>query len=167
MDPTVELRPARPAEAAAISRLLATTWRDDYAEYLGGQRTERLIACYCRVDRIAVEISASGAGDGWLGWQVADHDGTVVGAAAGGITTIGSGEVYNLCVDAEHRRRGIGRSLLDAVTGQQLARGAHQQWVNLHGDGSDTAALPFLTSQGFQAAADGPSDGDLRLRRAI
>jgi ribosomal protein S18 acetylase RimI-like enzyme len=167
MDPTVELRPARPEEAAAISRLLAASWRDDYAEHLGGRRTERLIADHCRVERIVVEISGSGTADGRLGWQVAERDGRVVGAAAGGITSSGSGEVYNLCIDPGHRRRGVGRALLQAVTGQQLARGAHQQWVNLHGDGTATAALPFLTSQGFQPTADGPDDGDVRLHRTI
>ncbi|WP_316519995.1 GNAT family N-acetyltransferase [Kitasatospora brasiliensis] len=166
MDSTVELRPARPAEAAAISRLLAACWRQDYAEYLGGQRTEHLIATYCPVGRITVEISGSGAGDGWLGWLVAERAGEVVGAGAGGIATIGSGEVYTLCVAAEQRRRGIGSGLLAALTEQQRARGAGHQWVSTH-DADDPSA-PFLARHGFVAdGAARPSGGGVRLRRDI
>ncbi|WBP85073.1 GNAT family N-acetyltransferase [Kitasatospora cathayae] len=165
MDPTVELRPACQAEAAAISQLLAACWRLDYAQYLGGQRTEHLIACYCPVDRIAVEISGSGAGDGWLGWLVAEHAGRVVGVAAGGIATIGSGEVYTLCVAPEHRRKGVGRGLLSATTEQQRARGARQQWVSVYGP--DDPSLPFLSGCGFEATTDVPPSSGLRLRRTL
>ncbi|MFG2843024.1 GNAT family N-acetyltransferase [Kitasatospora sp. NPDC048296] len=165
MDSTVELRPARQSEAVAISRLLADCWRQDYAEYLGGQRTEHLIATYCPVGRITVEISGSGAGDGWLGWLVADHDEQVVGAAAGGIATIGSGEVYTLCVAGEHRRRGIGGGLLAALTEQQQGRGAAEQWVGAHGP--DDPSLPFLSRQGFTADAGQSSPTGIRLRRTL
>ncbi|MFE4973244.1 GNAT family N-acetyltransferase [Kitasatospora sp. NPDC056651] len=166
MESTVELHPARPAEAAAISRLLAACWRHDYAEYLGGQRTEHLIATYCPVSRITVEISGSGAGDGWLGWLVAEHAGEVVGVAAGGIATVGSGEVYTLCVATDHRRRGIGSGLLDALTEQQRARGATRQWVSTHG--ADDPSAPFLTRHGFVADGEAqPSGTGIRLRRTL
>ncbi|MER5641794.1 GNAT family N-acetyltransferase [Kitasatospora sp. NPDC002227] len=172
MDDVLELRPAVAAEAAEISMLLARAWRENYAEFLGGYRTERLIARYCTVERISAEIGATGAGDGWLGWVIARADGELAGAGAGGITTVGSGEVYTLCTSGKHGHLDVGGALMRAVTRQQLERGAEQQWVAVYGE--NDPMYPFFVSHGFapeQAAApaaeeeDGP--GLLRLHRTV
>ncbi|MDH6125699.1 GNAT family N-acetyltransferase [Kitasatospora sp. GP82] len=147
MDHKVELRAAAEDEAAEIAALLARSWRENYAELLGGYRTERLVAEYCRVGRISAEIGAAGAGDGWLGWLVARSGGELAGAAAGGITTIGSGEIYTLCTAAAHGRRGIATALIGAATEQQRARGATEQWVGLYGPEDPT--FGFFTKHGF------------------
>ncbi|WP_441249355.1 GNAT family N-acetyltransferase [Kitasatospora sp. McL0602] len=171
MDDMLELRPAVAAEAAEISMLLARAWRENYAEFLGGYRTERLIARYCAVERISAEIGATGAGDGWLGWLIARTEGELAGAGAGGITTVGSGEVYTLCTSPDHKE--VGAALIDAVTRQQRERGAAEQWVAVYGP--EDPMYPFYAGQGFTpetvpAAATTDEDGGpavLRLHRAV
>ncbi|WP_052682177.1 GNAT family N-acetyltransferase [Saccharothrix sp. ST-888] len=176
MDDKLELRAAVADEAAEIAALLATSWRENYAELLGGYRTELLIGEYCGVGRISAEISAARAGDGWLGWLVARTDGELVGAAAGGITTIGSGEIYTLCVAAAHSGKGIATALVTAATEQQRARGATEQWVGVYG--SRDPAIGLFTRLGFAPVASGdrqaegvtPTDGSpslVRIRREV
>ncbi|AUG80704.1 hypothetical protein CFP65_6032 [Kitasatospora sp. MMS16-BH015] len=172
MDDVLVLRPAVAAEAAEISSLLARSWRENYAEFLGGYRTERLIARYCTVDRISAEIGATGAGDGWLGWVIARAEGELAGAGAGGITTVGSGEVYTLCTSPAHQHLGIGPALMAAVTQQQRERGAERQWVAVYGP--EDPMYPFYTSQGFTpeeeaAPAEDGTEGPglLRMHRAV
>ncbi|MFB7667511.1 GNAT family N-acetyltransferase [Kitasatospora sp. NPDC056138] len=172
----LEPRAAVADEAAEIAALLATSWRENYAELLGGYRTELLVGEYCGVGRISAETSAARAGDGWLGWLVARTDGELVGAAAGGITTIGSGEIYTLCIASAHSGKGIAGALVRAATEQQRARGATEQSVGVYGSGDP--AFGFFTRHGFAPVGPGhhpaegvaPSDGSpplVRIRREI
>ncbi|MGK4584077.1 GNAT family N-acetyltransferase [Kitasatospora sp. HPMI-4] len=172
MDDKLELRAAVTDEAARIAALLASSWRENYAELLGGYRTERLVGEYCGVGRISAEISAARAGDGWLGWIVAHVGGELAGAVAGGITTIGSGEIYTLCVAPAHSGKGVATALIAAATEQQRARGATEQWVGLCGP--EDPAFGFFTRRGFEpvgpdrhpARAVG-SPAPVRIRRTV
>ncbi len=175
MDDILELRPAVEAEAAEISSLLARAWRENYSEFLGGYRTEQLIARYCAVERISAEIGVTGAGDGWLGWIVARTAGELAGATAGGITTVGCGEIYalNTCAGVPQQRKDVGVALMDAATRQQRSRGARQQWVAVYGP--DDPAYAFYAAHGFEpdrtppapTADDRGGPGLLRLRRSV
>ncbi|MBZ4015136.1 GNAT family N-acetyltransferase [Streptomyces purpurogeneiscleroticus] len=161
----VDVRLAVEADTPAVSRIVAESLRNSYLDLLGKSAVERLVSQQCSLTRIRTEIGAPGSGPGWLGWLVATAaDGTVIGAAAGGIAEAGSGEVYALCVTDAHRRKGVGTSLLTAVTDQQLRNAARQQRVSLLA--AQDPAVPFLSRHGFRPAEERTVDR-LRYARAV
>ncbi|MFJ9029463.1 GNAT family N-acetyltransferase [Streptomyces sp. NPDC102274] len=146
--PPVEVRPATPVEALAISRLLAEAIRDSYTGILEEPTVEHLVSTNCSLTRIKAEIGIPGGVPGWLGWLVAiDTEGTVVGVAAGGVPTAGEGEVYSLCASPALRGTGIGTALLTAVTERIREHDAKRQAVSLHSE--QDPARGFFVRQGF------------------
>lgn len=66
------------------------------------------------------------------GYVVAvDPDGTVLGAAGGGLRDGTVGQVYVLYLRMRLRGRGIGTALRDFVSDQQRRAGAREQWVSV------------------------------------
>ena len=55
----------------------------------------------------------------------------MLGAAGGGLAAPGVGEVFVLYVDPDRLHDGIGTSLLAAITREQVAFGAREQWVSV------------------------------------
>ncbi|WP_051872400.1 GNAT family N-acetyltransferase [Streptomyces sclerotialus] len=161
----VDVRLAVESDTPAVSRIVAESLRNSYSDLLGKSAVERLVSQQCSLARIRTEIGAPGSGPGWLGWLVATTaDGTVIGAAAGGIAEAGSGEVYSLCVTGAHRRHGVGSSLLTAVTDQQLKNEARQQRISLLA--AQDPAVPFLSRHGFRPAEESAADRP-RYARAV
>ncbi|MFH7599066.1 GNAT family N-acetyltransferase [Streptomyces racemochromogenes] len=145
-----DVRTAAPRDAAAISRLLAEAIREDYGSLLGEMRVGRLVSDHCSLPRIRAEIGIPGGAPAWLGWLVAaDADGTVVGAASGGVPFPSGGEIYSLCTAPDHRRQGVGTALLAAAGRRMRAHGAVSQRITLPAEGAP--ALPFFTHHGFTA----------------
>jgi GNAT superfamily N-acetyltransferase len=168
----VEVRLARPAEAEQIAEVCAAGWRDTYAGLLPPAAIDEAIATYYTASRIAGEVRA--ASDGWLGYAVAVSDGEVLGAAGGGLTGEGVGELFVLYVRPDVQARGLGSRLLDFVTGQQVGRGAREQWVSVYR--GNPKGEPFYRARGFQfvetvtpwdglGAAEGVKSN--RLRRTV
>jgi ribosomal protein S18 acetylase RimI-like enzyme len=139
------IRRAGPDDVEGIARVCADGWRDTYRDIYEPEQIESAIAGFYAPDRIAAEITAS---DGWDGWIVAVDDGAVVGAGGGGMIEPGVGEVFVLYLDPTRRREGIGSRLLDAITEQQQAHGAHEQWVSV--DPDNAKGLPFYLARGFE-----------------
>ncbi|MGW0464558.1 GNAT family N-acetyltransferase [Streptomyces sp. NPDC003027] len=143
-----DVRTAAAADATTISRLLADVIRSSYAGILGEIPARRLVSTQCALPRIRAEIEIPGGAPGWLGWLVAtDTDGTIVGAAAGGVPMPGEGELYALGVAEGSRRRGVGTALLAAATDRMRGFGAREMRVTL--PAAEDPALPFYESQGF------------------
>ena len=166
----IVVRPARAADVEGIARVCAEGWRDTYRDIYAAERIEAAIAEYYTPERILGEVSAS---DGWDGWLVALDDATVVGAGGGGMTGPCSGEVFVLYLDPMRRREGIGSLLLDAITDQQLAHGAREQWVSVEPE--NAKGLPFYRALGFTVQSERPAWGSapeegrvsLRLMRQL
>ncbi|MCX4729125.1 GNAT family N-acetyltransferase [Streptomyces sp. NPDC090052] len=153
-----EVRSATPAEATAISHLLAEAIRDTYTGTLRDPAIQQLISTNCSLTRIRAEIGIPGGAPGWLGWLVAVEGDAVVGAAAGGVPAAGEGELYSLCTALSGRGRGLGTALLAAVTQRMLDHDARQQAVTLHCEQDPTEG--FFRRHGF----DGPGS---RLTRPV
>jgi GNAT superfamily N-acetyltransferase len=155
------VRAAVLSDAARIAAL-CERWRLDeagYAEDFAGAQADQFSE-----QNVSAEIGMPPSGDGWLGWQVAVLEDRVAGAAAGGITLVGVGEVYHLVVVPECRRRGLGALLLEAVTDRQRTRSAAEQWISIADD--DEAARLFCAAQGFTAVDEvRPRSGRLHLPR--
>jgi GNAT superfamily N-acetyltransferase len=151
---SVIIRKAEPEDAEGIARVCAAGWRNTYHGIYEPERIEMAIADYYTPERIRGEISAP---DNWDGWIVAvDHD-AVVGAGGGGLIEPGVGEVFVLYLDPTRRREGIGSLLLDAISEQQRAHGAHVQWVSVEPD--NAKGLPFYVARGFQVRGESPAWG--------
>jgi len=128
MNAAPDIRPAKPADLAAIGRLGALLVRLHH-----DLDPERFIAATSRTE--------SGYGS-FLGTQldepnivilVAERDGEVIGYTYAGVEGIDymslrgpAGVLYDIVVDPAHRGQGIGRMLLDAAMAALKARGAMQ-----------------------------------------
>ncbi|MGM0348724.1 GNAT family N-acetyltransferase [Streptomyces sp. Adlamb9] len=152
---SVDVRSAAAVDAAPISQLLATVIRHSWTGVLADDEVDRLVGTNCSLPRIAAETGIPGGAPGWLGWLVvAEPDGRVVGAAAGGVPGPGQGEIYALCTAPDRRRRGIGSTLLGALTDRMRLHRARTQRVTLRSD--DDPALPFFTAHGFTGGGRRP-----------
>lgn len=155
---STEVRPAKPTEAPAISRLLAEALRDTYTDVLSAASVALLVSGNCSLPRIRAEIGIPGGAPGWLGWLVAVDGGEVIGATAGGVPSASEGELYALCVALDRRGEGVGGALLDAVTALTRGQNAKRQAVTLHTAQDPTAG--FFRHHGFEGA-------DTRLTRTF
>ena len=84
-----------------------------------------------------------------------------------------SAEIFVLYLDPTRRGEGIGTLILDAITEQQRARGAREQWVSVEPE--NTKGLPFYYARGFEVHGQRPEWGtapeeghvSLRLMRRL
>jgi len=160
-------RLAHATDAAEIARICATGWRDTYAGRHPQSYIEEVISEFYAPDRIASEIG--GAGDDWGGYVVAEFEGEILVAGAGGLISPEQGELFVLYADPARRRRGGGRQVLRFITDQQRQRGAREQWVSV--DPENDLGLSFYRAHGFSERGRRPAyrgDGEsLRLARRI
>ncbi|BEL09582.1 hypothetical protein Q0Z83_077730 [Actinoplanes sichuanensis] len=140
------MRAARDEDAAAIVDICARGYRRTYPALLSSEFIERMIAEFYHLERVSKEVPA--ALPGWLGYQVVEEDGRVLGAAGGGLTAPGTGELFVLYLDPDERGRGLGTLLLDRITGQLRELGATEMWVAAL-DGNELG-IPFYEARGFQ-----------------
>lgn len=140
------VRAARDEDAAAIVDICARGYRRTYPALLSSEFIERMIAEFYYLERVSKEVPA--ALPGWLGYQVVEEDGRVLGAAGGGLTAPGTGELFVLYLDPDERGRGLGTLLLDRITGQLRELGATEMWVAAL-DGNELG-IPFYEARGFR-----------------
>jgi ribosomal protein S18 acetylase RimI-like enzyme len=165
------VRQATEEDAAAISRICSEAYRVTYAGLLPDEYIERTIADFYNLPRVTREVRP--APPRWFGYQVVQEEGTVLGAAGGGMTGDHRGELFVVYLDPEQRNRGLGTLLLDRVTEQLRQAGATEMWVGV--TPGNQRALPFYEARGFQLVetvkAYGSRDEDdvrsLRMRRAL
>ena len=168
---TAEVRAARSGDVEAISDICTRAFRETYRGLLGDDYIERSIADFYRPERIAGEIAASPPR--WLGYQVVEEDGRVLGAAGGGLTGPAAGELFVLYLEPAERGRGLGTLLLDRVIEQVRALGAEEIRTSVY-DGN-MKGIPFYEARGFektekqQAYASEPADRawSWRMRRPL
>jgi ribosomal protein S18 acetylase RimI-like enzyme len=161
----------RAATSDDVAAICATAYRDTYAGLLTPDYIERVVADFYLPERVAGEIAA--APPSWLGYQVVEEDGRVLGAAGGGLTAPGVGELFVLYLDPAERRRGLGSLLLDRVAGQLTEVGAGELWVSVVV--GNELGIPFYLARGFEQVdkrrAYGSEPGDdvwsWRMRRLI
>ncbi len=158
-------------DADAIRTICTTAYWATYRGLVAPDYLERAIAEYYNAERIAREVAA--APPRWHGYQVVEEGGLVLGAAGGGITSPGTGELFVIYLDPEARNRGLGTLLLDRVTSLLRDGGATEMWVSVV-DGNEKG-LPFYRARGFtpveRRRAWGSTENDdvwtWRMRRDI
>jgi GNAT superfamily N-acetyltransferase len=155
IEPELVVRPALPEDAPAIARLLAAGTRTPSAE--DPSAPERYADATARIRAAGGDV------------LVADYEGVVVGVCqvlllqhlqhAGGKVA----EVESVHVDDEHRRHGVGASLLNAAVEWAAAAGCYRVQLTSHEDRGDAhrfyASLGFVPSHvGFKLVLDEDHD---------
>jgi GNAT superfamily N-acetyltransferase len=150
----IEIRKATAADVEGICRVCTAGWRDAYTGLLPTAYIEQAIAEFYNPARVAAEVADP---QGWDGWWVAVERGRVVGAGGGGLPAPGTGELFVLYVDPARRGAGIGTRLLAAITQEERAQGAREQWVSVAK--GNHKGIPFYEARGFRAYHEQPIYG--------
>jgi ribosomal protein S18 acetylase RimI-like enzyme len=108
MSPDWSVRPARPADLDAMVRLQISTWRDDYAGWLGPDFFDAAFAHHVR-ERLTGFLAA---GEPLRRTLVAERGGDFGGYVACGAARSHPGEVFSMYVERALRGRGLGAGLL-------------------------------------------------------
>ncbi|MBG0567636.1 GNAT family N-acetyltransferase [Actinoplanes aureus] len=150
-----EVRAARDEDVEAICDICARAYHATYAGLVSSDYLNRMLDEFYRPERVGKAIAATPPD--WLGYQVAEHDGRVLGFAAGGITTAGAGELFTLYLEPGERGRGLGTLLLDRITEQLREQGATEMWVAALA--GNELAVPFYRARGFVKEGERPAYG--------
>ncbi|MGI2329048.1 GNAT family N-acetyltransferase [Planococcus sp. YIM B11945] len=127
--------------AQAIAVICSTGWRQTVAGKFSEEYQLKNTAFWYNEERVKNDIEQG------VYSFVALVDSKVVGVIGGGMTAPAVGEVYVFYLDPAYRYQGIGRRLLDALTEQQKAQGAVEQWVSVQE--GNKLGLPFYEARGF------------------
>ncbi|MEU4562405.1 GNAT family N-acetyltransferase [Actinoplanes sp. NPDC023936] len=168
---TAVVRSAAAADARSIARICTASYRDAYRDVLPPGYIERSVTAFYNEPRVAADIAP--VPPEWFGYQVAEEDGRVLGAAGGGMTGPRTGELSLIYLEAAARGRGLGSLLLERVTEQIRAAGGTEMWVSVFL--GDSKGIGFYRARGFQpkqtvrAAMSREDDHirTLRMRREI
>ncbi|MEU4694199.1 GNAT family N-acetyltransferase [Actinoplanes sp. NPDC023714] len=166
-----DVRAATEDDVAAIVDICTRAYDATYRDLLPAGYLTRMLAEFYTPERVSKDLAP--APPEWLGHQVADEAGRVLGVAAGGLTAPGTGELHVIYLDPAERGRGLGTLLLDRITEQLRELGATEMWVAAVEGNS--MALPFYAARGFTVEGRRPAYGStaeekvfsLRLRRPL
>ena len=142
---TVVVRPAIEGDAATIAAICSTAYRNAYRELLPEGYVNRSVAEFYDETRVARDVRP--APPEWFGYQVVEEDGRVLGAAGGGMTGPGAGELSLIYLRSAERGRGLGTLLLDRITDQIRAAGGTEMWVSVFL--GDRRGIDCYRSRGF------------------
>ena len=173
--PKYHVRLARVGEEGAICDICREGFAVSSEGLLSPATIERQAQLYYNPERVRREITTAGDTSQWQGYVVAVSDlDEVLGAAGGGVTDGGVGNVYVLYLNPALRGHGMGTALLEFMTKQQRSAGATEQWVSVT-EGNDLG-IPFYLARGFVVrervqyivAGDGTVEAySLRMRRSV
>ncbi|MFP7169482.1 GNAT family N-acetyltransferase [Terribacillus halophilus] len=138
----MEIIKAEIAHAGEIARICATGWRQTVEGKLSEEAQKQTVDEWYNLNRVKKDIAAGSYG------YVAVAAGEVIGVIGGGMTAPDTGEVFVLYVDEDHRYRGTGTLLLEALTHEQKERGAVRQWVSVKE--GNRRGIPFYEARGFR-----------------
>jgi len=141
----IHVQKANKAHIEGIISVCRAGYRDVSKGILSEFYIDKQCETYYNPDRIAKEVGEPTRS--WGGYFVATEQGKVVGAAGGGMTEEQTSWLYVIYLNPQCRNEGIGTKLLDAVTQQQKAFGAREQFVTVQRD--NKKAIPFYEARGF------------------
>ncbi|MDV2581585.1 GNAT family N-acetyltransferase [Alkalibacillus haloalkaliphilus] len=149
----IEIRKARLEDVDGIIKVCSDGHRKTYPELLPNHHIENIIKEFYNEERIKKEITD--ITQDWNGWFIAVDYEKVVGAAGGGFIDREVSELFVIYLDPERKREGIGSKLLEAVTKDQIERGAKEQWMSVAKD--NFMGIPFYEAVGFKYQGERPS----------
>ena len=167
----IHIEQAGPSHVSGIISVCTTATWATYRGLYSDDYIERACREFYNVPRVLGEVKHTSSD--WGGYFTAVENGTVAGAAGGGMTGEKESELYVLYLDPDRRNEGIGTMLLSAVTSQQQNWGSAEQWVSVQK--GNQLAIPFYEAKGFTYEGErtgyaNTEDEDyvsLRYKRAI
>ncbi|MGN8646094.1 GNAT family N-acetyltransferase [Gracilibacillus sp. HCP3S3_G5_1] len=127
--------------AEAIAHICSTGWKQTVEGELSKEYQTKNVAFWYNLERVKNDIKQGSYS------YVAIYQSKVIGVIGGAITKPGTGEVFVLYIDEKYRYKGVGRQLLEALTQQQIEKGATEQWVSVQED--NELGIPFYEARGF------------------
>jgi len=150
----IEIRKASLEDIQGIIQVCSDGHRNTYPELIPQHHMEKIIKEFYNEERVKKEILNTS--QEWNGWFVAIDDvGKVVGAGGGGFIGEEVAELFVLYLDPKRKREGVGTKLLEAITNDQIERGAKEQWVSVAKD--NFMGIPFYEAVGFKYQGERPS----------
>jgi len=143
---------AAPEHVEGIIQVCTAGYRATYRDIYPDEYMESVIREFYNRERVLREVTEFSRE--WGGYFVAVEDGKVIGAGGGEMVNDTAGELFVLYVDPNRRNEGIGTRLLQAITDQQLALGATEQWVSVQK--GNMRGIPFYEARGFELQQERP-----------
>lgn len=164
----IQICKANASHVKGIAKVCAECYWATYSKFYSKDYIETVIKDFYNEERILKEVTNSFRE--WQGYVVALEDDEVIGAGGGGMITDTASEIFVLYLNPNRRKEGIGTLLLNAITKQQKALKATEQWVSVQQ--GNQKGIPFYEARGFrfqyeQAKEDGKDYISLRYKRQI
>ncbi|KGA97867.1 acetyltransferase [Alkalihalobacillus alcalophilus ATCC 27647 = CGMCC 1.3604] len=143
----IHVRKASLKDADQIVQVCVEAQYHTYKGLIPPNFIEKTIREFYVKERIEQEIKTTS--QDWNGWFVAvdDETETIVGAGGGGFIAQDVSELFVLYLEPTRKREGIGTQLLEAITAEQIERGAKEQWVSVLKN--NRMGIPFYEAVGF------------------
>ena len=126
----MQIRPATEADIPLLRDLAQRIWRECYHGIITAEQIEFMLDWMYSEEEMRRQITAG------VPWEIAELDGEPVGYLSWQREDDGRVKISKLYVLPQHQRRGLGKQMLDHISEQARALGAHAMWlqVNKHNE---------------------------------
>ena len=122
----MQIRPATEADIPLLRDLAQRIWRECYPGIITLEQIEFMLGWMYSEAEIRRQIAAR------VPWEIAELDGEPVGYLSWQREADGRVKISKLYVLPQHQRRGLGRAMLDHISEQARALGAHALWMQVN-----------------------------------
>ena len=122
----MQIRPATEADIPVLRDLAQRIWRECYPGIITAEQIEFMLGWMYSEDEIRSQLAAR------VPWEIAELDGVPVGYLSWQREGDGRVKISKLYVLPQHQRRGNGRQMLEHISEQARAHGAHAIWLQVN-----------------------------------
>ncbi len=149
------IRPAEPADLAAVRALLVETWHDTYDRLIGADKVREITDSWHSMENLTQQLSLPETA-----FLVAEADSEIVGHVYANAQKPPVLTIARLYVLPARQRQGIGKRLLDEVV--QRYRGCTT--VRLVVEEENAKGLAFYRREGFESVGEAVVEGIRHFR---
>lgn len=122
----MQIRPATEADIPLLRDLAQRIWRECYPGIITPEQIEFMLGWMYSEDEIRRQFNAG------IPWEIVTLNDTPVGYLSWQREDDGRVKISKLYVLPQHQRRGIGARMLDHISAQARALGAHAMWMQVN-----------------------------------
>ncbi|MGT2811494.1 GNAT family N-acetyltransferase [Streptococcus minor] len=150
----ITIRMGKPDDWQDIARICSENYRTVYKDISNPEYIERVIQEFYTEKTLRKELTSNSKA--FHGYWLAEEEGEILGCIGGGVDEENKAQVYVFYVALSAQRRGIGHSLLEAMTSyQKETYGSTEQWVAV--TKGNPIGIPFYEKEGFSFSHETPS----------
>lgn len=146
----IAIRPAKPADIAAVRAVLVETWHDTYDALIGANKVREITDSWHSAENLARQLDLPDCA-----FWVAEADSAVVGHVFANAQKPPVLTISRLYVLPARQRQGIGKRLLDEV----IARYPAVEIVRLVVEAENAKGLAFYEREGFRSVGEAVVEG--------